>query len=293
MLTRLAPAKVNLTLEVLARRDDGYHEVRSLMQALDLADRLHFSAADAVTITSDDPAWDAAQSLVTRAVEALRAVAGVTHGAEIKVEKRIPLLGGLGGDSSDAAATLLGLNTLWGLEITPRRLYEIARELGSDVPFFLAGGTMLLRGRGEDITPLPSITRTSLVLLLPETGVAAGKTARAYGCLKPEHFTRGEHTYRAVSELGRNHAFDSEHGYNVFDGVVAELYPGLEDCVADFVEAGAGCIHLAGSGPTLFAVTADAAAVRERLVARGYRALTSDTTAGFGADASLIYNDIK
>lgn len=293
MLTRLAPAKVNLTLEVLARREDGYHEVRSLMQALDLADTLRFSAAEDLTITSDDPAWDAAQSLVGRAVEALRAAAGVTHGALIEVEKGIPLLGGLGGDSSDAAATLLGLNALWELEITPRRLYQIARELGSDVPFFLAGGTMLARGRGEDITPLAPLARTSLVLLLPETRVAAGKTARAYGCLKSENITQGEYTYRAVGELGRRHVFDPEHGYNAFDSVVAALYPGLEKCVADFVEAGAGNIHLAGSGPALFAITSDATAVRERLAAKGYRALVADTSAGFGADGILIYNDIK
>jgi 4-diphosphocytidyl-2-C-methyl-D-erythritol kinase len=267
--------------------------VRSLMQALDLADTLHFSAADDLTITSDDPAWDGSRSLVARAVEALRGAAGVTHGAEIKIEKRIPLLAGLGGDSSDAAQALLGLNQLWGLEVTPRRLYQIALGLGSDVPFFLAGGTMLARGRGEDITPLTPLTRTSLVLLLPDVPVETGKTARAYGYLKPEHFTRGEYTYRAVGEVNRSHTFDPAHGYNAFDNVIAELYPGLEKCVSDFVEAGAEGIHLAGSGPALFAVTADAAAVRERLAANGYRALTADTTAGFGADGILIYNDTK
>ena len=293
MLTRWAPAKINLTLEVLARRDDGYHEVRSLMQALDLADRLDFSGADDISITSDNPAWDATQSLVTRAVEAMRQVADVTHGAEIKIEKHLPLLGGLGGDSSDAAAVLLGLNTLWGLELTARRLHEIAQGLGSDVPFFLSGGTMLARGRGEDLTPLTALPPTTLVLLLPGVAVAAGKTARAYGCLKPEHFTRGEHTYRAVSELNRGRAFDPEHGFNAFDAIAAELYPGLEKCVADFIQAGAGRIHLAGSGPSLYAVTADAAPVCERLVAGGYQALIANTSGGFGADGTLLYNDIN
>ena len=122
---------------------------------------LDFTEADETRITSDDPAWNAPESLVIRAVEALRQAAGVTRGVEIKVEKRIPLSGGLGGDSSDAAATLLGLNALWGLELTPRRLHEIAQGLGSDVPFFLAGGTMLARGRGEDITPLTALSRAS------------------------------------------------------------------------------------------------------------------------------------
>ena len=128
MLTVPAPAKVNLTLEVLAKRSDGFHEVRSVMQKISLGDKLHFRPRLEVIVRSNMPGWIPEQSLVARAVDLVRRTAGDDKGAVIEVEKRIPLLSGLGGDSSDAAATLRGLNQLWELGLAQRELVALARR---------------------------------------------------------------------------------------------------------------------------------------------------------------------
>ena len=149
MIKVSAPAKINLTLEVLGKRADGYHEVRSVIQTISLADSLSFEASDSFAFTSDSAGWDGAMSLVSRAAVLLADVTGTKKRAAVAVTKRIPLLSGLGGDSSDAAATLLGLNDLWGLNLTRQDLEPLASRLGSDVPFFLYRGTALLSGRGR------------------------------------------------------------------------------------------------------------------------------------------------
>ena len=157
MITISAPAKINLTLEVLSQRADGYHEIRSVIQAISLCDRLSFEPADGLGFRSDSAEWVAEKSLVSKVAAWLKKESGTAKGTIISVKKRIPLLAGLGGDSSDAAATLRGLNQLWGLGLTLEQLIPLARQLGSDVAFFLYGGTALVEGRGEIVTPLPPL----------------------------------------------------------------------------------------------------------------------------------------
>ena len=128
MLTVLAPAKVNLTLEVLGKRPDGFHEIRSVLQAVNLCDRLDFSPGRGINVTCDMPGWSLEESLVHRAVALMREAAGTSRGVDIKIEKRIPLMSGLGGDSSDAAAVLRGLNTLWELNLPQERLLGMAAQ---------------------------------------------------------------------------------------------------------------------------------------------------------------------
>ena len=154
--TYFAPAKINLTLEVLGRRDDGYHEVRSVMQAVSLGDCLTFNPSDEMLFECNLPGWSAERSLVSRVVARLQEVGGRKKGARITIAKRIPLASGLGGDASDAAAVLLGLNELWQLHLSLERLIEIAAGLGSDVPFFLRSGTALSSGRDRKSTRLNS-----------------------------------------------------------------------------------------------------------------------------------------
>jgi len=155
MLTIRAPAKLNLTLEALGKRPDGYHEIRSVIQTISLCDTLRFELSTEVSISSGLPEWSAEKSLVAKAVTLLQQTAGVAKGVKIEIAKNIPSVSGLGGDSSDAAATLLGLNKLWELNLPQSKLLELAVQLGSDVVFFLYGGTVLMAGRGEIITPLP------------------------------------------------------------------------------------------------------------------------------------------
>ena len=168
MLTTTAYAKLNLTLEVLGRREDGYHEIRSVVQSIDLSDRLIFEAVGATEISCTMPGWNAEESLVMRAIDLISDETGSDLGVAIEVEKRIPLMSGLGGDSSDAAAVLLALDRLWQLELSPEKIHEMAARLGSDVPFFLGGSTALMSGRGEQLAPLPSPEVTWTVVVLPQ-----------------------------------------------------------------------------------------------------------------------------
>ncbi|MDQ3927993.1 MAG: 4-(cytidine 5'-diphospho)-2-C-methyl-D-erythritol kinase, partial [Chloroflexota bacterium] len=156
MLELPAYAKINLGLEVTGKRPDGYHNLVSIMQLVDLHDTLTFSPADDLRLFSDDPAMlaEGDNNLVLRAAHLLQRTCDVRKGAHITLDKRVPSAAGLGGGSSDAAATLLGLLRLWGLDLPREELSRLGGLLGSDVPFFFAGPTALVEGRGEQVTPL-------------------------------------------------------------------------------------------------------------------------------------------
>ena len=162
----LCYAKINLTLEILGKRADGYHEVRTVMQTVGLADRLEVTAAADLSFTCSDPALATPDNLVYRAARLLQAEYAVRTGAALRLEKRIPVAAGLGGGSSDAAATIVALNRLWNLQLSLTEQRRLAAALGSDVPFFLTGGTALATGRGERITPLPPLPQYWVVLVL-------------------------------------------------------------------------------------------------------------------------------
>jgi 4-diphosphocytidyl-2-C-methyl-D-erythritol kinase len=251
MLTVYAPAKVNLTLEVLGKRGDGFHEIRSVIQTISLCDRLGFKQADNLVFNCDQSGWRAQESLIPRAASLLKATSGYTRGAVIEVGKRIPLLSGLGGDSSDAAAVLRGLNRLWDLALSPGELARLASKLGSDVTFFLSGGTALAQGRGEFVSPLPQLPHSWMVLLVPAVRLA-NKTQRLYASLKESHHTQGEATDELVGRLTRGEQVAPGSLFNVFEAVAYGIFSGLDDCRRRFLQAGAESVHLAGSGPTLF-----------------------------------------
>jgi 4-diphosphocytidyl-2-C-methyl-D-erythritol kinase len=172
MLTVTAPAKVNLHLEVLGLRSDGFHELAMVMQSIDLADCLQFTnTADAqITLSCDDLSLSTgADNLVLKAAELLRARSGFSElGVSMHLEKRIPIGAGLAGGSSDGAAALVGLNALWGLGHPPAALESMAAELGSDMPFCVAGGTQLCFGRGEVLEPVAPTTEGLAVLLVKD-----------------------------------------------------------------------------------------------------------------------------
>lgn len=256
MITVKAPAKVNLTLEVLGKRPDGYHEIRSVLQTIDLYDTLYFRDARDISVICDLKGWSAEKSQVSKAADLLQEYAGVKNGAEIRIEKRIPLRTGLGGDSSDGVATLRGLNELWKLKLSEEKLMTLAAQLGSDAPFFVRGGTAVVSGRGEIVVPLPAVRKMRLVIIVPDIPVEPGKTARAYAALKPSHYTDGTITQKLADIIKVGKAVSSEPMFNVFEDVAVDVHPRLSYYISGCIRSGVA-IHLAGAGPALFAIFHD------------------------------------
>jgi 4-diphosphocytidyl-2-C-methyl-D-erythritol kinase len=264
MVTIKAPAKINLTLEVLRKRPDRFHEIRSVLQAIDLYDTLHIEAGKGISFQCDTQRgwysmenWSAKYSLLSKAAELLKKATGCKQGAAISLEKRIPLLSGLGGDSSDAAALLMGLNDFWGLNLSNEKLQELAARLGSDVAFFLKGGTALAEGRGEIISPLPPLQKLWVLLIFPDIKVGPGKTAKMYAALKPPHFTDGSRTDRLTAAIKEGKMLDSSLLFNVFKDIAFSVYTGLFISNVRLIKAGVCDIFIAGSGPTLFTIFQD------------------------------------
>jgi 4-diphosphocytidyl-2-C-methyl-D-erythritol kinase len=254
-LQLIAPAKLNLTLEVLGKREDGYHEIRSVMQTIDVYDRLTLSPGASIGLFVSGPEAagvpeDPTRDLAYRAAVALRDATGRTDlGARIELEKRIPAGAGLGGGSSDAAAVLRGLNRLWELGLDDR-LPEIAASLGSDVAFFLKGGTALVSGRGETVEPREDL-RLDLVLFTPHDTEMPDKTKRMYGALRPEDYSDGSRTQallEARHDAGRQF-------FNSFDRAIAEMAPAVGAAMRRCLDAGVPVIA-AGAGPSFFTPTA-------------------------------------
>jgi 4-diphosphocytidyl-2-C-methyl-D-erythritol kinase len=275
MLTCVAPAKINLVLEVLGKRDDGYHEIRSLAQTINLCDVLSFELADNTSFECTEPSLQTPDNLVVQAAELLRKIGGSDKGAKVKLEKRIPWGAGLGGGSSDAATTLLILNKLWGLKLTNSDLVELAARLGSDVPFFIYGGTALLEGRGEKVTPLEASVQSWFVLLSPPMPRILRKTQQLYSRLDARYFTEGQFADKASETWSQDRQLSPSLLFNVFDKVAFDAFPGLEDYWRRFEEAGGTDIHLVGSGPALFAPVdseAKAEEVYQRLCQQGLEA---------------------
>jgi 4-diphosphocytidyl-2-C-methyl-D-erythritol kinase len=273
-----AYAKINLTLEVLGRRADGYHEVATVLQEIDLKDTLSFEERRGISVDCDHPSLKSSQNLALQAARLLQEVAGSRKGASILIKKGIPVAAGLGGGASDAVATLRALNQIWELGLSRHQLVELASKLGSDTAFFLYGGTALGEGRGERITPLPPSPASWVVLLRPPVDVPPGKTESLYASLNPSHFTEGRFTKRVVDLLYQGEEIPPSSFFNAFERVAFTVFSGLEEYWQRFSALGADNIHLAGSGPTLFTV------VRDKAQGEGlYRSLRTE-----GLEAYLV-----
>ncbi len=257
-----APAKINLALEVLRRRPDGYHELDTVLTTIDLADEVRLAAHDGLDVSlagSDAEDIDPAEELCGRAARALADAAARAPDARIEVTKRIPVAAGLGGGSSNAAAVLRGLNVLWELHWPVERLQEIAAQLGSDVPFFLHGGTARCTGRGEIVEPLRDLRPLRLLVLLPPTAPAPGKTGRRFGALVERDFGQGEHSRRTAQRIARGAPPPARDLVNVFEAVGERSDAELVAHYAAYGTAGGRQLHLCGAGPAVYLfVTEDA-----------------------------------
>ena len=295
-VSTLAPAKVNWALEVLGRRPDGYHEVRTVLQTVDLCDRVSVSPAADLELALTGPVGQsgtpltgmpAPENLAYRAAALLRDRAGGRAlGARIELEKAIPADAGLGGGSSDAAATLRALNRLWDLGLPPGELARLGAQLGSDVPFFVFGGTALGRGRGDEVTPLADVPSQRLLLVVPRRRPAK-KTAAMYAHLRPDHFGAGEASERLAAAIREGMAPCDDDVRNTFEDVAGEVLP--EAAAAAERCRGLGLRpHLAGSGPAQFVLLqpdTESAPLREALSTAGFDVFEATTMAASAATA--------
>lgn len=288
-VTIRAYAKINLTLEVLGRRSDGYHEMRSVVQTIALHDSLRLDRAERWEVAMSGVPAAIEDNLITRAGQALEQMTGRSLPTRVQCDKRIPVTAGLGGGSSDAAATLVGLRRLWNLPLRRRDLATAGWAVGSDVPYLVQGGSALLEGRGEVVTTLPPLPARWVVLALPERDPTA-KTATMYARLRPEHFTRGEHTASYIKAVWTE-AADPAHGrWNVFELVVENVFPGIGALQAALSERSECAFRLSGAGPALFALLPDLGSARRclsALKAERARLLLSRTT-GAGPRAHAV-----
>jgi 4-diphosphocytidyl-2-C-methyl-D-erythritol kinase len=255
-----AHAKINWFLRVTGRRADGYHDIDTLFQRITLCDELNFKDAPSISITTEAPiALD--ENLVMKAALMMRKASGADRGARIGLVKKIPIAAGLGGGSSDAAATLEGLNDLWNLKLPTERLREMALELGSDVPFFLDGRPAVARGRGEQLATANIARPVTLLLLNPSVSVSAGW---AYSEMKDYSGEDDEYARRFIEalEAGDFRAL-GELAVNDLEAPVVKMHPVVGEMKAALRKEGALFSAMSGSGPTVFGVFADRKAAEQ------------------------------
>jgi 4-diphosphocytidyl-2-C-methyl-D-erythritol kinase len=275
-----AYAKINLTLDVLGRRADGYHELATVMQTVDLYDTICLTATEdnREQLVCTKPELSNDDNLAARAAHMLRQRLAIRQGVLIELYKRIPMTAGLGGGSSDAAAVLLALQQWWQLHLSPSDLLDMAISLGSDVPFFLTGGLALCEGRGERVTALAPYWPGSmrwLLLLKPAVSVS---TAAVFHNLPASDYTEGTHSRAVSTAFNAGQAPMLEDLHNCFERSVLETYPEVAQARADLLQAGAPFVRLSGTGPTLFAPFSELACaqrVQEQLQTQGYEVYLS------------------
>lgn len=264
-----APAKINLTLDVLGKREDGYHEVEMIMTTIDLADRLSFKKIDRNEIileTNSGFIPSDERNLVYKAAILMKSAYQVNEGVQIYLEKNVPIAAGLAGGSSDAAATLRGLNRLWGLNLSEGELFLLGEQIGSDVPFCIIGGTAMATGRGEKIKRINSMPPGWIILAKLPISVS---TAEIYNALKIEDIKEhpnGEAMLSAIAN--KDFIYISKNLCNVLEEVTFSLYPQVRYLKEQIKAFGGEGVLMSGSGPTIYALVN-----KESKVKRIYNAL--------------------
>ena len=252
-----APAKVNLFLEILGKRDNGYHEIETIMQEIDLADSLQFEETqEGVTLECNDKNIPANQdNLVCKAANLILEECGIRKGVIINLEKNIPVGAGLGGGSSDAATTLKALNSLWKVGLNNEELMEFAAKLGSDIPFFINGKTALCRGRGELITPVEVRNRMDYIILFPRVHIS---TETIYKNLKIDLTKKRKDVSFFLDALKYSEAASiSKLLFNRLEEIIFATYPDLLQ-VKSTLESFDFCgLSISGSGSAFFGLCND------------------------------------
>ena len=258
-----AYAKINLSLDILGRMDNGYHIVKMVMQTIDLSDELIFETDDRdcpasmeITLASDNGEIPAGEdNLIVRAVRRMEAKYRIRKDLKITLKKRIPVAAGLAGGSTDAAAALRAVRDLFVPEVSDEELQKIGVTLGADIPYCITGGTQLSEGIGEVLTVLPDAPQCGLVIVKPPVGVSTGEVYKRYDSLEEITHPDIDAQIRAIRE-GDLAAMANQCG-NVLEEVTGAMYPLIGEIERFFEEEGALVSRMSGSGPTVFAVFAD------------------------------------
>ncbi|WP_067841287.1 4-(cytidine 5'-diphospho)-2-C-methyl-D-erythritol kinase [Amphibacillus sediminis] len=250
-----APAKINLTLDVLHKRPDQYHEVEMIMTTIDLADRLEFTAIDTNQILIESESKyvpNDERNLAYQAAALIKDTFNIRKGVKIKIDKHIPVAAGLAGGSSDAAATLRGLNRVWDLGLSTEMLAHLGAQIGSDVPFCVYNSTAVAKGRGEKITELPAPPSCWVVLAKPSIGVS---TQSIYSHLDLTDIKHPDTTKMIEAIQTNNYQMMATLVGNVLEPVTMSLYQEVSQIKALMLASGSDAVLMSGSGPTVFALT--------------------------------------
>lgn len=251
MLTLKAPAKINWFLNVLGRRDDGYHNIESIIQKISLYDFISFWPSEDLTLKTELQI-PTEQNLVYKAAVLLKKTSGVSAGAKIRLNKNVPVAAGLGGGSSDAALTLIGLNKLWSLGLSCSELNVLAEQLGSDVPFFLHGPLAFVNGRGENVTDYRSIKSINILLVKPPVSVS---TRWAYENLKlTKRTSKVNNITLFIHAIRKGKLQGTSSFHNDLEPVATKIFPVIADIKERLLREGAILSMMSGSGPTVFGV---------------------------------------
>lgn len=291
-IVETAYAKLNLTLEVVGDRGDGYHEIASLMQTVGIYDQVTVSESDDLVVTCSDDSLAGPGNIAYAAAQRLAAISGRSETARIDIQKGIPVASGLGGGSADAAAVLRGLNRLWDLGMTSRELMEVGAVVGSDVPFLIRGGTALVTGRGDEVEYVPDADLGRVVIVVAQNDMPVdearnlSKTTSVYQALKPALYTNGSLTRRLAARIRQGGDCHPAFMFNVFQRVVRQMFPRWQEAYAAIAGLGARDIFLTGTGPAFFSLapTKESATLWASMIKHRYRCETFATIAIAGAE---------
>ncbi len=250
-----AYAKINLGLHIVGKRQDGFHDIETIFHRINLFDEINIEKSDDISISCTDPSIPVdSDNLCWKAVELMRIESGLPHGARISIKKKIPVGAGLGGGSSDAAAVLKGLNTLWGLSLETRTLQNLALQLGSDVPYFLERTSAYAEGRGERLTPMELKLPHWIVLINPNIHIS---TPWAYSRLSEQRNGSFPVRPHLIDQIGPPPPARILHAKNDFEEIVFPEYPQIGKIKMQLKELGAELSLMSGSGSTMFGLFSD------------------------------------
>jgi 4-diphosphocytidyl-2-C-methyl-D-erythritol kinase len=248
VISTTANAKINLFLDVLGKRPDGYHSIRTVFAEIDLYDELNYTLTKntGIKILTNRDFVNTEDNLIYKVAFFIQKTYNVRYGVTVHLQKHIPIAAGLGGGSSDAAATIRALSQLWMLDLSAQEQHAIAAQFGSDINFFLEGGTALGLGRGEEISPLSDIPLDNIFLVNPGFGISSGE---AYRLVTPMHSDDG------WKKLIEEH--DIRHAHNTLQSGICDRYPRIRDIINHLCDTGAVKAILSGSGPTIIGFCPD------------------------------------